>query len=255
MDEREFPPPPPPLSAEGNFNVARYEEEQQIDDSVPVPLVSVQKETDEGKMDKIKGFFNKAKKPKLPKMPFFKKKKQDNVLQLDVIPQENLNESEPEPMPQQSQRLTPPEQDSWSPGQPLLQRGASVDARGAEEGQNFPQPVIINRPEEAPLDTGFAAEGEQTRAPFREITRKRVRASTVTLALLLLGLAVGIVLTALSSRSFMLKIIGPTLIGLSFFALIGKIYFTLFLGDNPDLGLQPIVKKAQKMIKRKESSN
>lgn len=80
MSDRDFPPPPSPLVDEGNFNVARYEEEQHIVDDPPLPIASPK--NDEGKLGKMKEFFGKAKKPKLPNIPFFKKKKDDNVLQV-----------------------------------------------------------------------------------------------------------------------------------------------------------------------------
>lgn len=56
--------------------------------------------------------------------------------------------SEPEQF--SGQRLTPPEQDSWSPGQPLLQRGLSSEVRGVEDNANAstsPHQVIIKRKE------------------------------------------------------------------------------------------------------------
>lgn len=98
------------------------------------------------------------------------------------------------------------------------------------------------------MDDGYAREDDKIKKPFREISRKPVRSSTVTLALLIFGIVVGILLTALSSMSFTLKVIGPTILGLSFFALIGKLYFTKFLNDDPDIGLRPLVEKAREKI-------
>lgn len=80
MNNNDFPPPPSPLMDEGSFNVARYEEEQHIVEDPPLP-VAVPKD-DDGKLGKIKGFFGKAKKPKLPSFPFLKKKKEENVLEV-----------------------------------------------------------------------------------------------------------------------------------------------------------------------------
>lgn len=68
-----------------------------------------------------------------------------------------------------------------------------------------------------------------------KISHARICESVLVTAVLVVAFVVGIVITSLSSLGLVYKIIGPTMLGLSAFALIGKTYVTVFWEENPFL--------------------
>ncbi len=78
------------------------------------------------------------------------------------------------------------------------------------------------------------------------------RCSVIITVLLAAGFVAGIIMTAAAGDSEILQVIGPIFIGLSLFALLGKIYFTLFHEPEIHPILKPISAKIDKMMEPKE---
>ena len=90
---------------------------------------------------------------------------------------------------------------------------------------------------------------EEGRAELKPMPKSSIwRSSVVTVVLLILGFVAGIIMTASAGDDETLQVIGPIFIGLSLFALVGKIYFTLFLEPETHPMLQPISEVVNKSM-------
>lgn len=74
-----------------------------------------------------------------------------------------------------------------------------------------------------------------------------IRMSTIIYFLLGLALVIGIILTAMGSNSHY-SVVGPLFIGLSIFAIIGKVFFTLFWEDEPCPHFRPYITQVENAI-------
>lgn len=67
----------------------------------------------------------------------------------------------------------------------------------------------------------------------RKITHRKICESVFLSVVLVAGFVLGIILTAMSSLGLAFQIVGPTILGLSAFAIIGKIFVTVFWEEDP----------------------
>ena len=81
------------------------------------------------------------------------------------------------------------------------------------------------------------------------------RSSNVLTVLLILLIVAGIVMTILSGQNNTLKIIGPLCIGLAAFALVAKIFLTLYFQEDPLPRLRSVVERVQGKINQKRSGS
>lgn len=87
----------------------------------------------------------------------------------------------------------------------------------------------------------------------RKISHRKICESVFLSVVLVAGFVLGIILTAMSSLGLAFQIVGPTILGLSAFAIVGKIFVTIFWEEDPFLWTQGHVRKVSKNLRPKKS--
>lgn len=87
----------------------------------------------------------------------------------------------------------------------------------------------------------------------RKISHRKICESVFLSVVLVAGFVLGIILTAMSSLGLAFQIVGPTILGLSAFAIVGKIFVTIFWEEDPFLWTQGHVRKVSKNLRSKKS--
>lgn len=91
------------------------------------------------------------------------------------------------------------------------------------------------------------------KAKQKKISHKKICESVFLSIVLVAGFVLGIILTAMSSLGLAFQIVGPTILGLSAFAIVGKIFVTVFWEEDPYLWTQGHVRKVTTRLRPKKN--